>query len=277
MPISILMPALSPTMTEGNLARWLKEEGDVVVPGDVIAEIETDKATMEVEAVDEGVLAKVLVAEGAEEVPVNTPIAVLLQDGEDDTALDGFDAGGKPAAPAPQPSAAAPAPAPEAPNLATSRAAESGDRVIASPLARRLAHQQGIDLAQVVGSGSNGRVVKADIENFVGAPVLAAGTPAVFAEGDGPYDVLPLSNIRKVIARRMTQSKQQVPHFYLTVDCEIDRLLEARKNLNARAKDGEFKISVNDMIIKAAAAALVDVPRANAGWFDEGIRVYKRA
>ncbi|MGB0572064.1 MAG: pyruvate dehydrogenase complex dihydrolipoamide acetyltransferase [Alphaproteobacteria bacterium] len=287
MPISILMPALSPTMTEGNLARWLKAEGDSVAPGDVIAEIETDKATMEVEAVDEGVLAKILIAEGAEEVAVNTPIAILLEDGEDDSALDGFDTGGAaaPAADEPAPAAAeAPAVAPVAAPAPTPAAtpvpvAASGGRVIASPLARRLAVQQGIDLAQVTGTGPNGRIVKVDIENFSGAPAAAVDAPAavVSVEGDAPYEVLPLSNMRKVIAQRMTTSKQEVPHFYLTVDCEIDRLLEARKNLNARAKDGEFKISVNDMIIKAAAAALIEVPRANAGWSDEGVRLYKRA
>jgi pyruvate dehydrogenase E2 component (dihydrolipoamide acetyltransferase) len=152
--------------------------------------------------------------------------------------------------------------------------------VIASPLARRLAVQQGIDLSQVSGTGPNGRIVKVDIENFSGAPAAVGGAPAavVSVEGDAPYEVLPLSNMRKVIAQRMTTSKQDVPHFYLTVDCEIDRLLEARKNLNARAKDGEFKISVNDMIIKAAAAALIEVPRANAGWSEEeGVRLYKRA
>ena len=276
MPISILMPALSPTMTEGNLARWLKAEGDAVSPGDVIAEIETDKATMEVESVDEGVLAKILIAEGAEEVPVNTPIAILLEDGEDAAALDGYDAGGTASAPA-TPEAAAPAPV-ATPIAAPAPAAAFGDRVVASPLARRLAIQQGIDLGQVTGSGPNGRIVKVDIENFSGAPaVLGVSAVTVSVEGDAPYEVLPLSNMRKVIAERMTESKQQVPHFYLTVECEIDRLLEARKNLNARAKDGEFKISVNDMIIKAAAAALIEVPRANAGWSDEGVRLYKRA
>ena len=284
MPIFILMPALSPTMTEGTLARWLKAEGDAVAPGDVIAEIETDKATMEVEAVDEGTLGKILVAEGAEEVAVNTPIAILLDDGEDETALDGFDVGGAPAAPAARESEAAPADASAAKSAAESATPKpaadvggTGDRVIASPLARRLAAQQDIDLTQVEGSGPNGRVVKADIENFLGAPAPAARVSAVSAEGNAPYDVLPLTNMRKVIAQRMVASKQEVPHFYLTVDCEIDRLLEARKNLNARAKDGEFKISVNDMIIKAAAAALMEVPRANAAWSDEGVRQYKRA
>jgi pyruvate dehydrogenase E2 component (dihydrolipoamide acetyltransferase) len=280
MPISILMPALSPTMTEGNLARWLKAEGDNVSPGDVIAEIETDKATMEVEAVDEGVLAKILVAEGAEEVAVNTPIAVLLEDGEDASALDGFDAVG--GAPAPK-AAAAPAEKP-APAAAPAPAASAGDggRVFASPLARRIAQQQGIDLSRVSGSGPNGRIVKADIEAFASSGAPAAARPGaapapVSAEGDAPFELIKPSNMRKVIAQRMTSSKQNVPHFYLTVDCEIDRLLEARAALNARAKDGAFKISVNDFIIKAAAAALVQVPRANAGWSDAGIRLYKRA
>lgn len=288
MPISILMPALSPTMTEGNLARWMKAEGDAVAPGDVIAEIETDKATMEVEAVDEGTLGKILVAEGAEDVAVNTPIAVLLEDGEDDSALDGFDTGGAPAPAAEAaPAAAEPeAPVPAAPATAAPAAAPapapavpSGGRVFASPLARRLAEQQGIELSQVTGTGPNGRIVKADIESFTGAPAAAAAPAAVVpaAAGDAPYEMLPMSNMRKVIAQRMTESKQQVPHFYLTVDCEIDRLLEARANLNARAKDGAYKISVNDMIIKAVAVALRDVPRANAGWSDDGVRLYKRA
>ena len=272
MPISILMPALSPTMTEGNLARWLKQEGDSVAPGDVIAEIETDKATMEVEAVDQGTLGKILVAEGAEEVPVNTTIAVLLEDGEDTSALDGFDAvgafGGAEAASS----------EPEA-------APEKGDRVFATPLARRMADQQVIDITSVVGSGPHGRIVKADIEAYAagGARSTAAaqGTSGAQiiagAEGEAEYELIKPSNMRKVIATRMTKSKQQVPHFYLTVDCESDKLLEARKELNARAKDGEFKISVNDMVIKASAAALMEVPRANAGWSDEGIRLYKQA
>ena len=272
MPISILMPALSPTMTEGNLARWLKQEGDSVAPGDVIAEIETDKATMEVEAVDEGTLGKILVAEGAEEVPVNAPIAVLLEDGEDASALNGFDTVGASGG------AEAASSEPEA-------APEKGDRVFATPLARRMADQQGIDITSVAGSGPHGRIVKADIEAYAagGARSTAAaqGTSGAEiiagAEGEAEYELIKPSNMRKVIATRMTESKQQVPHFYLTVDCEIDKLLEARKELNARAKDGEFKISVNDMVIKASAAALMEVPRANSGWSDEGIRLYKQA
>ncbi len=311
MPIPILMPALSPTMTEGNLARWLKAEGDSVAPGDIIAEIETDKATMEVESVDEGTLGKILVEEGAEEVAVNTPIAVLLEEGEDESALDDFDAGD--AAPAPKKpddgesgkeqaeggkssseessgesksNGGAKASAPdEGGDVPPAPRGEDGERIFASPLARRLAAQQGIDLADVKGTGPHGRVVKADIESYAGTSKKAeaardedkAAPAPQAAEGDAEFEIVKPSNMRKVIAERMTASKQEVPHFYLTVDCEIDKLLAARKDLNARAKDGEFKISVNDMVIKAAAVALMQVPRANAGWSDEGIKIFKSA
>ncbi len=289
MPIPVLMPALSPTMTEGNLSRWLKSEGDSISPGDVIAEIETDKATMEVESVDEGTLGKILVAEGTEEVAVNTPIAVILEEGEDASALDGFNAGSAPAAPAKaeetpkaEPVPAATTAAKPSPASASAPAGGDGSRVIASPLALRLAAQQGIDLATVTGTGPHGRIVKADIESYAGAPKgpAAAGRSAPSApvmEGEAEYEIVKPSNMRKVIAERMTASKQQVPHFYLTMDCEIDTLLNARKDLNASAKDGAFKISVNDFIIKACAAALMQVPRANAAWSDEGIRLYKNA
>ena len=285
MPITILMPALSPTMTEGNLARWLKNEGDSVAPGDVIAEIETDKATMEVESVDEGVLGKILVAEGAEEIPVNTPIAVILEEGEDNSALAGFDAGAAapaaapPAKPAPAPVAAAAPPAPAAAAVpaqtAPAAAVAPGGRVFASPLARRMAEQQGIDLSSLNGSGPNGRIVKADIEAYAGGAAPTAA-PAPIA-GETPYELVPVNNIRKVVARRLTESKQQVPHFYMTVDCDIDALLKVRADLNSRAKDGEFKISVNDMIIKASAVALMQVPAANASWSDDGIKMYSQA
>jgi pyruvate dehydrogenase E2 component (dihydrolipoamide acetyltransferase) len=303
MPITILMPALSPTMTEGNLARWLKNEGDSIAPGDVIAEIETDKATMEVESVDEGTMGKILVAEGAEEIPVNTPIAVILEEGEDSSALASFDAAGAastapapaaPAAAAPTPEpAAAPAPAPAAaptpaPQPAPAAPQGAGGRGFASPLARRMAEQQGIDLSTVSGSGPNGRVVKADIEAYAGGGAPAATAPAATPAtapaisgaaqpGETPFDLVPVTNIRKVVARRLTESKQQVPHFYLTVDCEIDELLKVRADLNSRAKDGEFKISVNDMVIKACAVALMQVPAANASWSDDGIKMYKQA
>ncbi|MCZ6846486.1 MAG: 2-oxo acid dehydrogenase subunit E2, partial [Alphaproteobacteria bacterium] len=292
MPITILMPALSPTMTEGNLARWLKSEGDSVAPGDVIAEIETDKATMEVESVDEGILAKILVAEGAEEIAVNTPIAVLLEEGEDDSVLANFDAGAAapiaaPAAPEPAPTpAAAPEPVPT-PAPTPAAVSDTGGRIFASPLARRMAEQQGIDLASVKGTGPNGRIVKADIEAHAGAtpagvtaaaPTTApAATAATAIAGETPFELVSVNNIRKVVARRLTESKQQVPHFYMTVDCEIDELLKVRADLNARAKDGEFKISVNDMVIKASAVALMQVPAANASWSDDGIKMYSQA
>ncbi|MCZ6587111.1 MAG: pyruvate dehydrogenase complex dihydrolipoamide acetyltransferase [Alphaproteobacteria bacterium] len=292
MPITILMPALSPTMTEGNLARWLKSEGDSVAPGDVIAEIETDKATMEVESVDEGILAKILVAEGAEEIAVNTPIAVLLEEGEDDSVLANFDAGAAapiaaPAAPEPAPTpTAAPEPAPT-PAPTPAAVSDTGGRIFASPLARRMAEQQGIDLASVKGSGPNGRIVKADIEAHAGAaPAGVTATPstatpaatvATAIAGETPFELVSVNNIRKVVARRLTESKQQVPHFYMTVDCEIDELLKVRADLNARAKDGEFKISVNDMVIKASAVALMQVPAANASWSDDGIKMYSQA
>ena len=241
---------------------------------------------MEVEAVDEGVLARILVKEGAKEVAVNTPIAILLEEGEDESDLVGFEVKGGPkpaAAPAAAPTPAA-ALAPAA-SVRTPAAAVSGDRIIASPLARRLAVQQGIDLAQVRGSGPNGRIIKADIEAYQagGVPASApsaaaakvpAARPAPAIEGDTPYELLPASTMRKVVARRMVESKQTAPHFYLTVDCEIDELLRIRAD---RAKDGAFKLSVNDLVIKAAAIALRQVPKANASWSEEGIRRYLRA
>jgi pyruvate dehydrogenase E2 component (dihydrolipoamide acetyltransferase) len=300
MPVSILMPALSPTMTEGNLARWLKNVGDAVAPGDVIAEIETDKATMEVEAIDEGTLARILVAEGAEEVAVNTPIAILLEEGEDESALEGFAAAGAPkpaaapsATPATQAAESKPAVAVATPSRPTAEAVaptNAGERIFASPLARRLAAQQGIDLARLEGSGPHGRIVKADIEAYrpsaapVAAPTPTAAkapsappAPASAFAGDTPYELVPASTMRKVVARRMVESKQAAPHFYLTVDCEIDELLRIRADLNGRAKDGEFKLSVNDMVIKAAAIALRRVPRANASWAEDGVHRYTRA
>ncbi|MDD9907893.1 MAG: pyruvate dehydrogenase complex dihydrolipoamide acetyltransferase [Rhodospirillaceae bacterium] len=290
MPIQILMPALSPTMTEGTLAKWLVNEGDDVNAGDVIAEIETDKATMEVEAVEEGKVGKIVVQEGTEGVAVNALIALLLEDGEDAGALEGAadaaPAAAAPAAPAPEapaapaPEAPAPAPAPAAP------AASSGDRIFASPLARRMAQQAGLDIATVTGSGPNGRIVKRDIEAALAAGVPAAAAPepaaapaaapAPMPEGVEPaFDFEPANNMRKVIAQRLTESKQTVPHFYLTVDCEIDTLLALRKDLNARSDD--YKISVNDLIIKACGVALRRVPAANASWTGDGIKRYHTA
>ncbi len=281
MPIEILMPALSPTMTEGNLAKWHKSEGDAVVSGDIIVEIETDKATMEVEAVDEGTIGKILIAEGAEGIAVNTPIAILLEEGEDASAIADVAAvpakAETPAAPAPA-EAAAPAPTP----AAALEPRVDGERTFASPLARRMAAQAGLDIAALAGSGPHGRVVKRDVEGALagGAPAKApAAAPAPVGEAPGmpPFDKQPNSNMRKVIARRLAESKRDAPHFYLTVDCEIDALLTARKALNERSPEGEgaYKISVNDFVIRAAALALRDVPAANASWTDAAIRVYR--
>lgn len=320
MPIEILMPALSPTMTEGKLARWLKKEGEEVKAGDVLAEIETDKATMEVEAVDEGTLGKILVPDDTDGVAVNTPIALLLEEGEDKAALSG---GGKPApAPAAAPVQAAEkieagipsygrgGPADEAvqpkPAAASQSARADGDRVFASPLARRMAEQGGLDLSGVSGSGPNGRIVKADVEAALkgGKPAAkpapatqAIGTsPATAAIGTSPaapaaaamprgidakdqadklgmkYKVLPNSGMRKVIAKRLTEAWQTIPHFALTVDCEIDALMALRKELNERS--GE-KVSVNDFVVKAVALALRKVPAANTSWHEDGILQYE--
>jgi len=312
MPTPILMPALSPTMTEGKLAKWLKNEGETVKAGDVVAEIETDKATMEVEAVDEGKLGKILVPAGTDNVAINTPIALILNEGEDASALANA-AAAKPAAPAAKPtapeakpaakadapaapSAAQPAPAaapaqplappPQAPRPAAERKAD-GERIFASPLARRLAAEAGIDLKSVAGSGPNGRIVKADIESAKAAPRAAAPAAKAPAAGvplqapaptpagvtpipPGDYTELALSTMRKVIAKRLQESKQTIPHFYLTVDCEIDGLLALRQQLNA--KSDSYKLSVNDFVIKACGMALAKVPRANALW--GGDRIY---
>ncbi|MEO1225981.1 MAG: pyruvate dehydrogenase complex dihydrolipoamide acetyltransferase [Pseudomonadota bacterium] len=313
MPIKILMPALSPTMTEGNLAAWHKKEGDAVEIGDVIAEIETDKATMEVEAVDEGVLGKIVVPEGAEEVPVNAVIAVMLEEGEDASALDGVDVAGGDApaeAPAPEPAEtptaqtppppAAPQPAAPAPAPAPAAKAADGARIFASPLARRMASQEGLDLGQIAGSGPHGRIVKSDIEAALAsgtgktlaaevvAPAPAAAKPAsapvaagpdakALADAYGiPYTEVKNSGMRKVIARRLGESKQTVPHFYLTVACELDALLALRKDLNTNAEASGIKLSVNDMIIKAASLALRRVPAANASWTEDAILLYDR-
>jgi pyruvate dehydrogenase E2 component (dihydrolipoamide acetyltransferase) len=297
MPIKILMPALSPTMTEGNLAKWLKNEGDTVKAGDVIAEIETDKATMEVEAVDEGTLGKILVPGGTEGVKVNEPIALLLEEGEDSSALNG--AGGAPAGKAngearPTAPAAPPAAAPQAPPAQASAAptADLGERIAASPLARRMAAQAGIDLKSVKGSGPHGRIVKSDIEVALkggarpaptpeakaepaAAPAGApAASPAPTAPPTAAYDEIPLNNMRKVIARRLTEAKQTIPHFYLTIDCELDALLAMRAQLNAR-EGADYKLSVNDFVIKAVALGMRKVPGVNAAWGGDKIYQFK--
>ena len=287
MPIKILMPALSPTMTEGNLAKWHKKEGDAVESGDVLAEIETDKATMEVEAVEEGILGKIVVPEGTADVAVNAVIALLLEDGEDASALDGADTSGGAAAPAPTADAPKAAPAtPAAPTAAP--AAASGDRVIASPLAKRIAGQQGLDLAALSGSGPRGRIIKADVEGLEAgaAPAKAeASAPAANApprpatlggDLDAPYEATKLNNVRKVIARRLTEAKQTIPHIYLTVDVRLDALLDLRKQLNASLEADGVKLSVNDLLIKALARALQRVPACNVSFQGDELYQYSR-
>ncbi len=290
MPIQILMPALSPTMTEGNLTKWHKAEGDAVSSGDVLAEIETDKATMEIEAVEEGTLGKIIVPEGSEAVPVNQVIALLLEEGEDARALEGVEI--KPAtAPAAPAQAAAPTAVPvAAPTTPTAitpapQSTPSDGRVFASPLARRLADGAGLDITALRGSGPRGRIVKRDVEAAIAAggvpsratvATTAPSAPIVIDDsGLPPYRVMPHSNVRKVIAARLSASKQQVPHFYLSIDCEIDNLLAARKRLNAQSDD--YKLSVNDFVIRAVALALHRVPAANAMWTDDGMRLFDRA
>ena len=275
MPIEILMPALSPTMTHGNLAKWRKKEGDKVKSGDVIAEIETDKATMEVEAVDEGVIGKILVSAGTNDVAVNSLIALLLEDGEDKATLDSY----QPKARAAKPSEAAKtavasavaAPAAASTQEGESSAMQSKTRVFASPLARKIAQQQNINLANIKGSGPRGRIVKDDVLSGGGR---ACG--AVFTRNEREYEVVPVNNMRKVIASRLLESKQTIPHFYLTIDCNMDSLLEARESVNShfeQIKSGN-KISVNDFVIKASAMALRDVPSANVSWMGDAIYQY---
>ena len=290
MPIEILMPALSPTMTEGNLAKWLKKEGDEVRSGDVLAEIETDKATMEVEAVDDGKMGRILVPEGAQGIKVNEPIALLLGEDEDASALENV------ARPVPQPASAAP-PTPDnipsEPPAAPPARERGNGRIFASPLARRMALQAGLDVAAIRGSGPQGRIVKSDIEAALSpgatapapAPVRAPRAPqpvppapllskerVAELAGNLPYTERPLNAMRRVIARRLTESKQTVPHFYLTIDCEIDELLKVRTELNA--KSDAYRISVNDFVIRAAALALRQVPAANASWSDDAILLW---
>ncbi|GBR71676.1 pyruvate dehydrogenase complex dihydrolipoamide acetyltransferase [Gluconobacter kanchanaburiensis] len=264
MATDILMPALSPTMTEGKLARWLKAEGDTVSAGDVIAEIETDKATMEVEAVDEGILGRILIQEGVEGIPVNTPIAILVEDGE---AVP--DASSEQAAAAPKAETASAETTPAA-RAAKAPAEDKGERIFVSPLARRMAHERGIALDALTGSGPNGRILKRDVEKGPAAPKTApkaAATPVITASEETVRRV-PNSTMRKVIARRLTESKTQVPHFYVSIDIELDALLALRSKLNAAAQENSFKISVNDMMIKAVALALKKVPGVNVQFTD---------
>jgi pyruvate dehydrogenase E2 component (dihydrolipoamide acetyltransferase) len=291
MATNILMPALSPTMTEGTLSRWLKKEGENVRAGDVIAEIETDKATMEVEAVDEGVLGRILVQDGTEGVKVNEPIAILVDQGEAVPA-------------APRPAAAAPtepgAPREQAPQEAKPVQAQprpaapsgnghdaGGERIFVSPLARRMAKQAGIELAALQGSGPNGRIVKVDIEAALqkgapAAPQPASATPAPVARPAAPiaapHTLVPHSSIRKVIARRLTEAKSTIPHFYVSMDVEIDAMIGLMNQLNAKSpKEGPdtYLITINDLVIKASAATLRRVPAVNAAWTDEGMALFE--
>ena len=297
MSATVLMPALSPTMEKGKLAKWLKKEGDAVKSGDILAEIETDKATMEIEAVDEGKLAKILVAEGTDDVLVNTPIAVIAADGEKvdvPAAAPAPKAATPAAAPAPA-AAAAPTPA-AAPAPKANGAAPAGGRVFASPLARRIAKQKGVDLAALAGTGPHGRIVMKDVESAKpgAAPAAKSGTAApAFSAGPsdeqtlkmfeaGSYELVPHDGMRKTIARRLTESKQHVPHFYVSVDVSLENLLALRERLNPQApkdKDGKpaWKVSVNDFIIKALAMALVKVPEANVSWTESAMVKHKHA
>ncbi len=304
MPTNILMPALSPTMEKGNLSRWLKKEGDTVKSGDILAEIETDKATMEVEAVDEGVLAKIIVPDGTADVAVNDVIGVIAGEGED---------AGAPAPPAPPPAAASvpaaassPAPAaavaPESPARAGNGAAvngQAGPRIFASPLARRIAKTEGLDLAAIAGSGPHGRIVERDVKaalaqprpQIAKAPSAPAAPPLSAPASDevirkffepGSYDEAPHDLMRKAIARRLVEASQTIPHFYLSLDCNLDALLALREDVNAGAplgKDGKpaYKLSVNDFIIKALALALIRVPDANVTWTEAAMLRHKHA
>ncbi|HVM22912.1 MAG TPA: pyruvate dehydrogenase complex dihydrolipoamide acetyltransferase [Sphingomicrobium sp.] len=295
MPIELKMPALSPTMEEGTLAKWLVKEGDTVSSGDILAEIETDKATMEFEAVDEGTVAKILVPEGTDGVKVGAPIAILAGEGEDASSAasaapkaDAPAAAPPKAAPEPKadatPKGAAPPQAPvETPAAPSQPAKSDGGRVKASPLARRLAQAQGIDLSTLQGSGPNGRIVRADVDAAVGkTPAAPARQPAAAAQvavepGDIPHEAVKLSNMRKTIARRLTESKQQIPHIYLTVDVQLDALLKLRGELNKGLEPRGIKLSVNDLLIKALAQALIEVPECNVSFAGDQLIKYSRA
>jgi pyruvate dehydrogenase E2 component (dihydrolipoamide acetyltransferase) len=310
MPINILMPALSPTMEKGNIAKWLKKEGDQVKAGDILAEIETDKATMEYEAIDEGVIAKILVPEGTADVAVNAPIAVLAAEGEDvKTAAAGAPAA-KQVAPSPPAGASKPAAAPQPsrppaqsmsmPASPVASAPAANGRIFASPLARRLAKAAGLDIARIAGTGPHGRVIAHDVEAAKsGGAALRAPLPSPAAPGIAPvqtpsddkiralfepgsYDVVPHDNIRKIIAQRLVLAKQTIPHFYLTISCTIDKLLSAREDINVTAPKGPdgkptWKLSVNDFVIKALALALIKVPEANVTWTETGMLKHKHA
>ena len=314
MPTNVLMPALSPTMEKGNLAKWLKKEGDKVKSGDVIAEIETDKATMEYEAVDEGTIAKIVVPEGTQDVAVNAVIAVLAAEGEDVKAAASGAAAAKapekaapaPAVPKAEAKPAAPAPAPAAPVAPAPQAAApkpATGRIFASPLARRLAKDAGIDLLRVSGSGPHGRVIARDIDEAKSGKGLrapgtapaaapAAGAPSIAPAlsdsqiralyEEGSYDFVPHDGMRRTIAQRLTAATQSMPTFYLTIDCDIGKLTAAREEINAAAPKGAdgkptYKLSVNDFVIKALALALQRIPEANVSWAESGMLKHKHS
>ncbi len=296
MPINVKMPALSPTMEEGTLARWLVKEGDTVASGDLLAEIETDKATMEFEAVDEGVIARILIAEGTDNVKVGEVIAIIAVDGEQVSDAPADAAPAPVSAPAAKAEEAAPAPvaAPASVPASENAAASSGDRIKASPLAKRIAAAKGIDLAAVKGTGPGGRIVKSDVEDMVPgaakpaaesvstpAPAAAAPAPAKAApasfETDIPHEKAKLSNMRKTIARRLTEAKQTIPHIYLTVDIQLDKLLKLRAELNTALESQGVKLSVNDLLIKALAKGLIQVPKCNVSFAGDSLISYSRA
>lgn len=291
MAIELKMPALSPTMEEGSLAKWLVKEGDTVQSGDLLAEIETDKATMEFEAVDEGVIAKILVAEGTGGVKVGTVIAMIAGEDEDADAVKAPAAKAQqaPAKESASAAAAAPAAAASAPAATAAPVSADGERIKISPLARRLAAEQGIDVSKLTGTGPGGRIVKADLAGAASAAVAApqaAATPATSAapaaaatpfQTDIPHSAEKLSNMRKTIARRLTEAKQSIPHIYLTVDIQLDKLLKLRGDLNKALEPQGVKLSVNDLLIKALAKALAQVPSCNVSYAGDQLIRYERA
>lgn len=276
MPIKILMPALSPTMTEGNIAKWLKKEGDKVVPGDVVAEIETDKATMEVEAVEEGIFAKIIVPQGTDNVPVGSLIAVLLEDGEDANLLDSFiassDNSAKPSTgPVISIEETKPVKYDQQPQTMNVKAL---GRIYASPLAKRLAAIDNIDLSNIQGSGPHGRIIKKDVLSYLVLPTNSGKIRAVNRNHE-EYRSVPNNNIRKIIAKRLLESKQTIPHFYLSIECNMDKLLDIREDINkSLVEERKIKITVNDFVILAVAKALKAVPEANVSWDESAIRYY---
>jgi len=301
MAVEILMPALSPTMEKGNLAKWLKKEGDRIKSGDILAEIETDKATMEVEAVDEGILAKILVAGGTQDVPVNQVIALIASDGEDVSKVA---SGGASPAPAPKAAVAAAPSAAAAPTPTVSVATAplaSGAKIFASPLAKRMAKEAGLDLSSIAGSGPHGRIVERDVKAALAGGTAKRSAPATSSTSAAPamasgmsdetvkklfepgsFEELPHDSMRKTIARRLLEAKQTIPHFYVSADCELDALMAAREAINASAPKGAdgkplYKLSVNDFVIKALAVALMRVPDANVTWTENAMLKHKHA